>query len=55
MAPNLDTLLSRCEADLLQLWPNAKRGFVCPICLRFLHVQRISPRAFRLNTLCPML
>ena len=35
MAPNLDTLLSRCEADLLQIWPNAKRGFVCPICLRF--------------------
>ena len=35
MAPNLDTLLSRCEADLLQIWPNAKRGFVCPVCLRF--------------------
>ena len=35
MAPNLDTLLSRCETDLLQIWPNAKRGFVCPLCLRF--------------------
>ena len=35
MAHNLDTLLSRCEADLQQIWPKAKRGFVCPICLRF--------------------
>ena len=35
MAPNLETSFTRYEADLLRLWPNAKRGFVCPICLQF--------------------
>ena len=35
MAPNLDTLLSRCEADLQQIWPKARGGSCVPICLRF--------------------
>ena len=35
MASHIDTLLSRCEADLIQIWPKAKRGFMCPICLAF--------------------
>ena len=35
MAPNLEASLTRYEADLLRLRPKAKRGFVCPICLKF--------------------
>ena len=34
MAPSLETLFTRYEADLLRLRPNAKTGFVCPICLK---------------------
>ena len=58
MAPNLDTLLSRCEADLLQILPNAKMGFLCPICLMFfartsVSIEHIVPDALggRLTTL----
>ena len=34
MAPKLETLIGRYEADLQKILPNFERGFVCPICLR---------------------
>ncbi len=44
MAPKLETLLARYEADLQRLSPSARRKFVCPICLESLvwteHLRR---------------
>ena len=34
MVPSPESSFARYEADLLRLWPTAKRRFVCPICLK---------------------
>lgn len=45
MAPNLETVFARYEADLLRLSPGRDKGFVCPICMEFIaHSKNLSEK-----------